>query len=266
MVSPHATPTAPLPSTWSDRQRLAWLLALGPLLWLQGRYVRLRTPRLPEPPGARSGVVGSGPALRVLIAGDSAAAGVGAHSQEQALSGQLVRHLAGQHTVHWQLHALTGEESPGLLRRLRELPEQPFDVVVISMGVNDVTALRAPRQWLDLQHGIAALVGQRFQPRLLVHCAVPPMQVFTALPQPLRWFMGRWAQAFNAQLRNALYLHPWRVHHMLPAQERESVAGQSLASDGFHPGPQAYAQWGQALAQQVLSITQDHHQPRQEMA
>jgi lysophospholipase L1-like esterase len=265
MVIPHATPIAPVPSAWSDRQRLAWLLALGPLLWLQGRYVRLRTPRLPEPPGARSGVHGSGPALHVLIAGDSAAAGVGAHSQEEALSGQLVQHLARRHTVHWQLHALTGEESPGLLRRLRELPAQPFDVVVLSMGVNDVTALRAPRRWLELQHSIAALVGERFRPRLLVHCAVPPMHVFSALPQPLRWFMGRWAQAFNAQLRAALHQHPWRVHHMLPAQEREAVAGESLASDGFHPGPHAYAQWGQALAQQVLAKTQDRPHPMQEM-
>lgn len=266
MVIHPAKPLAPVPRAWSDHQRLAWLLVLGPLLWLQGRYVRLRTPRLPEPPGARSGVVGSGPDLRILIAGDSAAAGVGAHSQEEALSGQLVRHLARRHTVHWQLHALTGEESPGLLQRLQELPEQPFDVVVISMGVNDVTALRAPRQWLHLQHGIAALVGQRFRPRLLVHCAVPPMHVFSALPQPLRWFMGRWAQSFNAHLRAALHQHPWRVHHMLPAMERETVAGQSLARDGFHPGPRAYAQWGQALAQQVLSATQDHHPTTQEMA
>lgn len=252
----------PLP----DWQRHVLLVALGPLLWLQGRYVRWKTPRLPEPPGARHGVQGRGPTLRLLIAGDSAAAGVGADAQEQALSGQLVHHLSAHHTVHWQLHALTGEESPGLIQRLRALPAQPFDVVVISMGVNDVTALRSPGRWVQWQHGIAALVGERFQPRLLVHCAVPPMHVFSALPQPLRWFMGRWAQAFNAHLRAALHQHPWRVHHMLPSDAREAVAGQSLASDGFHPGPRAYAQWGRALAQQVLSVTQAQHQPTQEMA
>ena len=33
-------------------------IALGPLLLLQGRYVRRVTPRLPEPPGARQGECG----------------------------------------------------------------------------------------------------------------------------------------------------------------------------------------------------------------
>lgn len=47
-------------------------LALGPLLLGQGRYVRRVTPRLPEPEGERQGVIGAGPALRLLILGDSA--------------------------------------------------------------------------------------------------------------------------------------------------------------------------------------------------
>jgi hypothetical protein len=62
-------------------------LALGPLLLAQGLYVRRKTPLLPEPPGARSGFAGTGRLLRVLILGDSAAAGVGAASQLSALSG-----------------------------------------------------------------------------------------------------------------------------------------------------------------------------------
>jgi hypothetical protein len=52
-------------------------VALAPVLLLQGLRVRLVTPRLPEPPGPRAGSAGQGPALRLLIAGDSAAAGVG---------------------------------------------------------------------------------------------------------------------------------------------------------------------------------------------
>ena len=68
-------------------------IALGPLLLLQGRRVRRSVPRLPEPTGPRSGCVGAGRSLRVLIAGDSAAAGVGSANQDQALSGQLIRCL-----------------------------------------------------------------------------------------------------------------------------------------------------------------------------
>ncbi|NIP82235.1 MAG: SGNH/GDSL hydrolase family protein, partial [Gemmatimonadetes bacterium] len=52
--------------------------ALAPILVAQGLFVRWRTTRLPEPPGDREGVTGAGPPLRLLVAGDSAAAGVGA--------------------------------------------------------------------------------------------------------------------------------------------------------------------------------------------
>ncbi|MBC7917407.1 MAG: hypothetical protein H7Y28_06330, partial [Rhodoferax sp.] len=53
----------------SDVERYFWMVLLGPLFWLQARYLRRITPRLPEPPGARSGVAGSGPLVRLLVAG-----------------------------------------------------------------------------------------------------------------------------------------------------------------------------------------------------
>ena len=50
-------------------------VALGPVLLMQGLAVRRRVPKLPEPPGAREGTTGDGPPLRIVIVGDSAAAG-----------------------------------------------------------------------------------------------------------------------------------------------------------------------------------------------
>ena len=106
---------------------------------------------MPEPAGPRVGVTGQGPPLRLLIAGDSAAAGVGASSQDEALCGQLVQRLSQHFTLHWQLQAVTGLTSPGLEQMLLTLPEQPFDVVVLSIGVNDVTNLIAPNLWVKWQ-------------------------------------------------------------------------------------------------------------------
>lgn len=83
---------APRGARW---QRLPLLWLLGPLLWLQARHVRRVTLRMPEPPGLRAGTAGGGPLIRLLVAGDSGAAGVGAPTQDQALCGQLVRRLRG---------------------------------------------------------------------------------------------------------------------------------------------------------------------------
>src|SRR5690554_4997017 len=113
-------------------------LLLAPWLIWQGRKVRKNTLRLPEAAGPREGQQGSGTPLRLLVLGDSAAAGVGCETQQQALTGQLVSILAPQHQLVWQLWAQSSLTSAGLLELVHAQPAQAFDVVVISVGVNDV--------------------------------------------------------------------------------------------------------------------------------
>jgi hypothetical protein len=60
------------------------MVLLAPVLAAQGMYVRRVTPSLSEPEGVRSGVFGAGPKIKLLIVGDSAAAGLGAATQHQA--------------------------------------------------------------------------------------------------------------------------------------------------------------------------------------
>lgn len=237
--------------------RWGGLVTLGPLLWLQGRWVRRVTPRLPEPPGARAGQGGSGPRLRLLIAGDSAAAGVGAESQHAALAGQLVQALAAHCTVEWQLHAQTGLDSLGLRALLEQLPAQRLDVAVLSVGVNDVTALVPPDAWVARQQALADVLARRFGVHTIVHSAVPPMHSFHALPQPLRAYLGAWARAMNNGLARSVDAMPEvggarRLLHTVDGSHRAPDARAALASDGFHPGPVAYAAWGQGLARQLM--------------
>ena len=67
---------------------LALKLVLAPVLFAQARSTRRRAPVLPEAEGPREGQLGSGVgALRVLIAGDSSAAGVGVANQDHAFAG-----------------------------------------------------------------------------------------------------------------------------------------------------------------------------------
>src|SRR5690349_6600852 len=95
-------------------------VALSPLLLAQALYVRRITPRLPEPDGERSGADGAGALLRVLIAGDSAAAGVGVDAQASALSGCLVEELARDHRVQWRLIARSGYTIAQLIEGLEQ--------------------------------------------------------------------------------------------------------------------------------------------------
>lgn len=153
-------------------------IALSPLLLAQGIATRRNTPVLPEPPGAREGTTGNGPALRLLVLGDSATAGVGAPHQDRALLGQLVSQLSAQHRVEWQLLARTGHKTADTLTRLETIDAGPFDVAVISLGVNDVMGLVGRRRWRAQQACLRELLRNRFDVSRIVISGLPPYTVF----------------------------------------------------------------------------------------
>ncbi|HZR34821.1 MAG TPA: SGNH/GDSL hydrolase family protein [Nevskia sp.] len=221
-----------------------WLLAsLAPLLLAQGAYVRRTVERLPEPAGARAGSGGSGPPLRLLIAGDSAAAGVGVSSQHEALSGQLSRRLQDGFRLSWRLEARSGYTTAQAIEHLRQAEAQPFDVAVISLGVNDVTAGVGAGRWVARLRQLSGLLGSRFQVRHVLFSRLPPMHLFPALPPPLRWYLGSRALHFNHELERHVR------GSALCEVARPVLTGLSAASDGFHPGADVYAAWAATLAE-----------------
>ncbi|MBL0075850.1 MAG: SGNH/GDSL hydrolase family protein [Rhodocyclaceae bacterium] len=241
----HRAEKAPFHGDWERRLLLA---LLWPILWLQSLNVRRVTPHMPEAAGSRHGLCGKGPLVRILVTGDSGAAGVGVSTQNLALCGQLVSRLSQHHTVEWRLLAANGLDSPGLVKMLEEVPYRRFDVVVISMGANDATCLCSPARWVEWQNQLADVIQQRFTPDLLVHSAVPPMHACMALPQPLRWFMGRWAIAMNQLLAGLLFGQGKRTMHWHPA----STTSTGLSRDGIHPNSDGYTLWADGLSQHIL--------------
>ena len=201
-------------------------------------------PVLPEPPGNREGVAGNGPPLRVLIAGDSAAAGVGAASQDEALLGRLVADLSTDFSVAWSLHATSGHTTKQTLERLEQLPQQTFDVAVTSLGVNDTISMVSLPDWRRRQARLRQLLRDRFGVRTLIVSGLPPVHGFPALPQPLRWHVGLRA----TQLHRALAADVAAEADARFIDLRFSDDMSLMASDGFHPGPRIYAEWAQLIA------------------
>lgn len=200
--------------------------------------------RLPEPPGDRSGETGEGPPLRLLIAGDSAAAGVGAPTQDRALSGAVVSALSPHFSVSWKVQARTGLRTAQVLARLERLAPEPFDVALLSLGVNDVTGGTRSAAFLDQQGQLVRLLRQRFGVQLVLLTGLPPMHAFPALPQPLRWVLGARARAFTRLLASVAAAQPGceLLDLALPLEPH------FIAEDGYHPGPLAYAEWGRLAA------------------
>ena len=217
---------------------------LGPLLLVQGKRVRRETPVLPEPAGPREGAAGEGPVLRLLVLGDSAGAGVGAASQDEALTGRIVAGLRGRFRVEFRLVARTGASTASTLRHLERIDAFPVDAAVTSLGVNDVTGDVGVAKFLALQRRLHDLLRAKFGARLILASGLPPMERFPALPQPLRWYLGARARELDRALERALPAGQGAEYLKFEGDLDEA----HMAADGFHPGPAVYEAWGAAAA------------------
>ena len=228
------------------------LVLLAPILLIQGILVRKRTPLLPEPAGARKGEIGEGKPLRLLIVGDSSGAGVGVENQKDALLGRLKEHLSGDYNLTYQLIAKTGTTTRSTLDYLTQSSQKlaQFDVVVISLGVNDITSGVALGKWLSYQHKLREYLTKQLGAQHIICSGMPPMDSFPALPQPLRWFLGLRAKEFDEHLQHAIAPFAHLHYIFLRVSDDPSL----MASDGFHPGKGVYAMWAEAIAEKIKTL------------
>lgn len=265
---------------------------LAPLYLYQGRKVRRNTIRLPEPEGARCGCIdlytnqdaaisslptSHLPSLNLMIIGDSAAAGVGSETQQQALSGHLLPALQQSQSIHnqfqvlnWCLQATTGHTSFDILRRLYVLapPSSPIDVMIISVGVNDTTANTSAVKWQQQLADIITIAQRKFGVSQLIFCGLPPMAHMPALPAPLSHFIGAKAAQLDRVLQHVCRQNK-DVHYMatdfaqIAANHAHEISEHSdasldkaaiFASDGFHPSSITYRYWAEQLAELIGTL------------
>lgn len=259
---------------------------LAPVYLYQGHKIKRDTVRLPEPNGERHGQVqldnpaGNLPntlkdnrqqTLNLMIVGDSAAAGVGSQTQQEALVGNLIPLLTQQpiiqttfNTLNWSLQATTGHTSFDILRRLYVLPapSQPIDVMVLSVGVNDTTSNVSASQWQQQIENIIAIAQRKFGVRELIFLSLPPMAQMPAIPAPLNNFVGAKASILDNTLQQVCAAHDG-VTYMATDFARmidEHSNGTPIdirvmfASDGFHPSSLMYGYWAQQLVELIVKL------------
>ena len=229
---------------------LAIKIALAPLLLAQGRWARRHIPRLPEPPGEREGVVGrGGDTWRVLVVGDSSAAGVGVADQRDALALPLARALAVRAAarVAWRLVARSGVTTVQALALVQDQPRWHADVAVVVTGVNDVIDQVSPARAVAARAALRDWLVRECAVRHIVFTPLPPMGHFAGLPQPLRCVMGLDARRHDRALQRWVVRQPDVSQLFLHLPPDAAL----LASDGFHPGAPVYRQWAQALAEHI---------------
>jgi lysophospholipase L1-like esterase len=231
-------------------------LLLMPILLVQGRRTRSLTPRLPAARGPTCGTSGTAstrPALKLLVLGESPAAGVGVRTHQEAITGQLANALAARlkRQVAWQAvggNGLTVREA--LDQLLPVIAPDSIDLVLVAFGVNDTVAFRPAARWrADLAALLDALEA-RCHPHLVLLSGVPPIGRFPALPQPLRWVLGLKASTLDRSAQKLGQSRPGVLYVPLALDGR---ASGFMAHDGYHPSAAGCAAWAEMLAMAYCS-------------
>ncbi|MDH6182511.1 lysophospholipase L1-like esterase [Microbacteriaceae bacterium SG_E_30_P1] len=235
-------------------QRLSRLAVIpaGAVVFVQGRRLRRDTPRLPDAAAPWFGEISGPRPLRLLVLGDSTAAGVGAPTQDEALPGHLARALRNftGRGIRWRAIGENGVDAREFIERyLDEATTQPWDVVLVSLGANDALGLRSRRAFSrDIRVILDRIRSTSPDARILVS-SLPAFARFELLPNPLRWNLSLHARNLEAGARAVVATVDGA--HMAPPPPPYTEG--FFATDLFHPSAQGYRDWARFAVDDAVS-------------
>ena len=181
--------------------------------------------------------------LRVTWLGDSLAAGVGADAVEETPAMVVARLL--QRPVDLRILAVSGAKAKDVVED--QLPRlEPTDLVVISVGANDVASASSRHRYARRLDTILAATA----PAPTVVMSMPDITMADRIGQPVRWLAGRRARYFDAARRRVTDRHPHAITAdvaTMPADLSRDAGRELLCADRFHPGPQVYRIWADRI-------------------
>ena len=234
---------------------LAGTAALLPLLFFQGNRVRRRMLRAAVARDATAGLVGGNaraPMLRLLVIGESSAAGVGVATHARGLAGQTGEILSARtgRSVQWRTLGRIGATVEAIRRELIDASGPiEADAMIVALGVNDTVRLRTHAQWRRSLAELIRALRSRAPRAVILISPVPPLGRMRTLPQPLRAVIGRRASVLDRAAR--------RVCADATAVRYVAVpfdgAAALLCEDGLHPSERGYRVWASYMARAIES-------------
>lgn len=238
---------------------LILLAPFYPYLWLQSKWIRWRTPKLPE---ARNdqGLTGTGGngTFNLITIGESTMAGVGVDTHEEGFTGTLAERLANRTGlgVRWKVYAQRGLTAERVLKeQVPQISENGSDLIVIGLGANDTFKMHSPGKWRRDVLALIRALRQRFPRTPIVFINMPPIDTFPALSAGIKIVLRNVVSMLGGELEQIAASEPGLYYYNRRITledwiERHNVnAGRSaFFSDGVHPSRLTYQIWARDVA------------------
>ena len=227
----------------------------SPLLWFQGMKLKREVPRLPTPLDRPFGICkdkDKDKEFNILGLGESPMAGVGIAKHALTLTGltaNRLNKLLGC-SVNWKIMAESGLSLKNLNKLIRGQSGENADLVLVSMGGNDVFQLTPPWVWKNNINTCVKLLFQNYKKPLILFSPVPSVGRFPAIPNPLRIAFRFWEFFLQASLAQAIN----SMDNAYLLDERFPDGKEYYLEDGIHPSPLAYGPWSEKLANMTVEL------------
>ncbi|WP_018254149.1 SGNH/GDSL hydrolase family protein [Salinispora mooreana] len=230
----------------------------GGVLIGQARQARRSIPPAEAPPPRCDGVYGAklpGPAVTMVVLGDSCAAGYGVHRRRETPGALLATGASRRLHRPVRLHrfAVVGALSAVLRHQVEAALEARPDVAVILIGGNDVTNRTPPA--VAVRYLIEAVTTLRAAGCAVVVGTCPDLGAIRPIQPPLRWLARRWSRQLAAAQTVAVVEAGGATVSLgdLLGPRFTAEPGRMFAWDRFHPSAEGYAMAAAALLPTVLS-------------
>ncbi len=205
-------------------------------------------------------VGGEGEALRMVWLGDSTAAGVGATEPRSAIPRLVARSL--DRPVDVVSLAVSGARIGDVVaEQVGGLAKHRPDVVLVSVGANDVTHLTSKSDFRSAYADIEAAVPDG---ALLVVLGVPDMGAPPRLAQPLRALAGLRGRQLDEVVRSIAAEHDAVYVDIagMTGPTMRSDTGRFFAADRYHPSDAGYALWADAVVGELRAVLEEREVAR----
>jgi lysophospholipase L1-like esterase len=225
-------------------------IPLAPVLLVQARKARASIPRLPDAALPWTGSLPGAELIRLLVLGDSTAAGVGADSQNEALPGSFAHEFGDRFDrgTTWTAIGENGATARDILERfIDEALAEHYDVVFLTIGANDALGLRSRRAFARDVREIVRRLREVNPDALLLVSLMPRFDRFRSLQSPLRWNLALHAASLDDAARAAVR----GLDRVFALPKPPPYTPTFWATDLFHPGPSGYREWAEFVLDSV---------------
>jgi lysophospholipase L1-like esterase len=188
---------------------------------------------------------------RAVVIGDSTALGQGTDSVEKSFGYQYLLTRQDLKDQNWSFEnrAISGVKIAEVLER--QLDFEPVDLVMISVGANDITGNTNP---VEFRSSIEKLANKlQIKAKQVIWLNIPDFVTSPILLPPLNYILSRSEHEPNEIIKNAANQAGYQIVDVYNGA-REPFAKypeKYFGADKYHPSAAGYAVWAQIINQNI---------------